>query len=369
MELCLNIRDYLEDPSRPLHQQVDEAVEVARKATQWGYTAIYCPQHYVSHPTVWPQPMPVLARLMPEAPDVRLVTGILLLTYMNPLDVAEQVATFDQLSKGRFVLGVGLGYRELELEAFNTNRSERLSRFNESLEVMKLLWSGDEVNFDGRYWHIHGARMAITPMQQPHPPIWFASHSPRATRRAANDADGCLLGPQTAWDDISSLASIYWETRQASGNPAGTLGMHRCVAMSTDPETAAAEARAVGERKGAMYGGWGMQEDSVVDLGLDRNRSLHEWTIIGSPQDCLERLSNCETDEPSPIRRPHLHQLPRIPLRPHGIPPALLRRSHPETPLTPCQSPNFRSSWANRTLRPPSPTRPYDATPLTQSIH
>ena len=162
MELCLNIRDYLEDPSRPIHQQVDEAVEVARKATEWGYTAIYCPQHYVSHPTVWPQPLPVLARLMPEAPDVRLVTGILLLTYMNPLDVAEQVATMDQLSGGRFVLGVGLGYRELELEAFNTNRSERLSRFNESLEVMKLLWSGEEVNFDGQYWHIHGARMAIT---------------------------------------------------------------------------------------------------------------------------------------------------------------------------------------------------------------
>ena len=129
MELCLNIRDYLEDPSRPLHQQVDEAVEVARKATEWGYTAIYCPQHYVSHPTVWPQPMPVLARLMPEAPEVKLVTGILLLTYMNPLDVAEQVATMDQLSGGRFVLGVGLGYRELELEAFNTNRSERLQPF------------------------------------------------------------------------------------------------------------------------------------------------------------------------------------------------------------------------------------------------
>ena len=298
MELCLNIRDYLEDPSRPLHQQVDEAVEVARKATEWGYTAIYCPQHYVSHPTVWPQPLPVLARLMPEAPDVRLVTGILLLTYMNPLDVAEQVATFDQLSKGRFVLGVGLGYRELELEAFNTNRSERLSRFNESLEVMKLLWTGEEVNFDGQYWHIHGARMAITPMQQPHPPIWFASHSPRATRRAANAADGCLLGPQTAWEDISSLAAIYWETREASDRgPTGMLGMHRAVAMSTNRETAASEARAVGERKGAMYGGWGMQENSVVDLGLDRNRPIHEWTIMGSPSECLETLARTERED------------------------------------------------------------------------
>ena len=140
--------------------------------------------------------------------------------------------------------------------------------------------------------------MAITPMQQPHPPIWFASHSPRATRRAANDADGCLLGPQTAWEDISSLASIYWETRESSDRgPTGMLGMHRAVAMSTNREIAASEARAVGERKGAMYGGWGMQENSVVDLGLDRNRPIHEWTIMGSPSECLETLARTERED------------------------------------------------------------------------
>ena len=195
---------------------------------------------------------------------------------------------------------------------------------------MKLLWSGEEVNFDGQYWHIHGARMAITPMQQPHPPIWFASHSPRATRRAANAADGCLLGPQTAWEDISSLASIYWETREASDRgPTGMLGMHRAVAMSTNRETAASEARAVGERKGAMYGGWGMQENSVVDLGLDRNRPIHEWTIIGSPEECLETLV-CRSGGPSPVRRPHLHQLPRRALSPHGNLQRFSGRGHPQ---------------------------------------
>ena len=58
MELCLNIRDYLEDPSRPLHQQVDEAVEVARKATEWGYTAIYCPNTTSPTPPSGPNPCP-----------------------------------------------------------------------------------------------------------------------------------------------------------------------------------------------------------------------------------------------------------------------------------------------------------------------
>ena len=94
------------------------------------------------------------------------------------------------------------------------------------------------------------------------------------------------------------MAAIYWETREASDRgPTGMLGMHRAVAMSTNRETAASEARAVGERKGAMYGGWGMQENSVVDLGLDRNRPIHEWTIIGSPSECLETLARSESED------------------------------------------------------------------------
>jgi hypothetical protein len=67
--------------------------------------------------------------------------------------------------------------------------------------------------------------------------------------------------------------------------------------MSSDRESAAAEARAVGERKGQMYGGWGMQENSVVDLGLDRSRPLDEWTVIGSAADCLETLARSEEED------------------------------------------------------------------------
>ncbi|MCZ6874329.1 MAG: LLM class flavin-dependent oxidoreductase, partial [bacterium] len=77
--------------------------------------AIYIPQHFISHPTVWPQPLLVLARIVVEAPQVKLATGIMLLPFLNPVQVAEQVATMDHLCKGRFILGVGLGYRQVEL--------------------------------------------------------------------------------------------------------------------------------------------------------------------------------------------------------------------------------------------------------------
>jgi alkanesulfonate monooxygenase SsuD/methylene tetrahydromethanopterin reductase-like flavin-dependent oxidoreductase (luciferase family) len=292
MDVALNLRDFLEDPHRPLYEQVDEAVEIARCAFDWGFAAIYLPQHFISHPTVWPQPLPVLARLIPEAPQVKLVTGILLLPFLNPVDVAEQVATMDHLCKGRFVLGVGLGYRQAELEAFGTNRGERLSRFREALHLLKLLWTGQEVTFEGRHWRVHGARMAVLPVQKPHPPIWIASHSVRATRRAAALGDGCLLGPQAGWSDMARLAALYWEALAEVGTGAsGRLGAHRCIAVASDWETAIREARAAGERKAAMYGGWSMQEATTVDLGLGRQRALADWAVVGSPTDCCETLS------------------------------------------------------------------------------
>ena len=141
------------------------------------------PQHWVSHPTIWPQPFQVLARLAPETGDMRLLTGIVLLPLHNPVQIAEDAATLDHICRGRFTLGVGIGYRETELEAVGATRRDRAPRLTESIELMKRLWSGEEVDHEGRYWTLHGARMGFFPVQQPHPPIW--DRLPERRRRPA----------------------------------------------------------------------------------------------------------------------------------------------------------------------------------------
>ena len=78
--------------------------------------------HWISHPTIWLQPMPVLARLAPENDALRLITGVILLPLLNPVDIAEQVVTLDHITNGRLILGLGLGYREKELEAVGSAR-------------------------------------------------------------------------------------------------------------------------------------------------------------------------------------------------------------------------------------------------------
>ena len=223
----------MEDPDRPMYQQVEEAAEVCRRAKSLGFSVIYAPQHYISHPTVWMQPMQTLARLAPDAEGLKLLTGVLLLPYHNPVDLAEQTVTLDHISNGRFVLGVGIGYRIAELSAFGTNRRDRVSRFEESLELMKLLWSGEEVNFDGKHWQVQNAKLGLTPVQKPHPPIWVAAQSRGAVRRAAALADRVVLGPQPGWNDVGTLTRQYKEALDELGkDSAGRIGAHRSIAIA-----------------------------------------------------------------------------------------------------------------------------------------
>ena len=298
MDVGLYIRDYLEDPSRPLFEQVEDAAEICRHAAALGFSAIYMPQHFIAYPTLWLQPMQTLARLAPDTGTMKLMTGILLLTYHNPVDIAEQTVTLDHLSGGRFILGVGLGYREKELGAFGTNRADRVSRFEESINLMQQLWTGEEVTFEGKHWQVHEARMTITPVQKPHPPIWIAAQSAGAAHRAAAIGDACLIGPQPSWEDFRLLAGKY---RQAllevgKGSP-GLLAANRSMAIAKDRETAVSQAKRAGEAKAGMYSSFNMQEATTVGLGLGGSRDLADWAIAGSPSDCVELITRCHEED------------------------------------------------------------------------
>ena len=296
MQVGIYIRDYMEDPTRPMYDQIEEAAEVCRVAGSFGFGAIYMPQHFIGYPTVWPQPMQILSRLAPEAKGLRLLTGIIMLPYHNPVDIAEQTVTMDQISNGRFTLGLGLGYREKELEAFGTNRRDRASRFEESLELMKLLWTGDEVTFEGKHWTVHEGRLSLLPVQKPHPPVWVATQSRAAVRRAARVCDAAIIGPQPKWEDYKALAGMYREALEEYGT-AGTLAANRSMAIGRDRDTAIREALATGEKKAAQYRGFEMQESTTVDFGLGGGRTLPDWAITGTPQECAERVARCHEED------------------------------------------------------------------------
>lgn len=290
LQIGIHLTPFFSPTDRPASQIFDDALAVIRAASTMGYQWVSAPQHLLSHPTVWPQPFPLLARLAPETGTMRLRTSILLLPLLNPVEVAENAATLDHLCHGRLILGVGNGYREAELQAAGVTRKDRAPKVEESIALMKRLWSGEEVTFEGRYCRVHKVRMGFTPYQKPHPPLELGAQSEGAARRAARITDGIFLGPQISWASVTHLAGLYRRTREENGRDPGTVGASRSLIVGKDREDAARMARAYLDRTFNTYRTWEMQERTMAQLQLGFDIPLEDWTIHGSPRDCVETI-------------------------------------------------------------------------------
>ncbi len=290
MQIGFHLTPFWSPTDRSPTQIIDEAIEVVAAASKMGYAWVSMGNHWLSYPTIWPQPIPLVARLAPETGSMLLRTSVLLLPLFNAVEMAETVATLDHICHGRLVLGLSIGYREAELQAAGLTRKDRVPKLEESIELMKRLWSGDEVTFEGKYTRVEHARMGFTPYQKPHPPIELGAQSEGATKRAARIADGVFFGPQDAWRDVARLAGVYRRAREEQGKELGMLGASRSLMLARNKDQARSVARTYLEKTFNMYRTWSMQERSMVELQLDFDKDLDDWSINGSSADCVEMM-------------------------------------------------------------------------------
>src|SRR5205807_1849381 len=120
------------------------------------------------------------------------------LPYRNPFVVAKACATLDVLSGGRFTLAVGAGYLKGEFAALGVDHAERNELFDEALAVLKAIWTGDDVSFEGRHFNARGITSHPRPTAVPHPPIWIGGNSGQARQRVADLGDGWAPFPAPA---------------------------------------------------------------------------------------------------------------------------------------------------------------------------
>ncbi len=121
---------------------------------------------------------------------LRLIPNIVVLPYRNPFIVAKSGATLDLLSGGRFTLAVGAGYLKGEFAALGVDHAERNDLFDEALDVIKAIWTSDDVSFVGRHFSARGITAHPRPVSDPHPPIWIGGNSGQARQRVADRAQG-----------------------------------------------------------------------------------------------------------------------------------------------------------------------------------
>jgi alkanesulfonate monooxygenase SsuD/methylene tetrahydromethanopterin reductase-like flavin-dependent oxidoreductase (luciferase family) len=240
-----------------------EQVKTARDA---GFSSLWLPQHFVSGPTMRQlSTSPILGLLAGIAPGMALGTGVLLLPMLNPVLLAEEAATIDHLTGGNFTLGVGLGYREAEFQAFGVERRSRVPRFREYIEVMRRLWTEERVTFHGKYLHFDDIGLSLRPKNPAGIPIWVGSAVDDGVKRAAEIGDSWISAGAMSRDDLQRWWSMFHEARAAHGK---SLNYPRQVARECfcgpDIKTATTLAAGPLSAKYARYAGngWGSFDPS-----------------------------------------------------------------------------------------------------------
>ena len=121
---------------------------------------------------------------------LRLIPNIVVLPYRNPFVVAKSGATLDLLSGGRFTLAIGVGYMKKEFAALGVDFDERGALLEEALDVIRTIWTTDDVTYEGRHFTAQGITAHPRPPSRPHPPIWIGGNTAAARRRVAEYGDG-----------------------------------------------------------------------------------------------------------------------------------------------------------------------------------
>ncbi len=292
MKFGLYIGD--EDLAVPEHQQWATICAIAERAQQAGVSSLMFGQHFLYSGYRWLQPTVVLARLAGEVDtSVRLSTGILELPLHHPVALAEELATLDVVTEGRLDVGVGIGYRREEFDAMGVEFARRGALFDESLHLIRRLWTDDVVTADGS-WPLREATPHIRPVQRPTPPVYIGAQGPVGVRRAATMADGWLVTPRLAGADLYDLVEVFRTSRQAAGLSPGRTVMMRHLMVGRTADEALDIYASIGQDRAVAYASRG--HERIGAAVSDDFRSFARTHVIhGTAADCLAQMAELRT--------------------------------------------------------------------------
>lgn len=270
-----------------------DMLEEAELADDLGFAFFLLTEHHFWYDGYCPALLVGCGAVAARTQRLKVGTAMVLLPMYDPLRVAEAAAVADAISGGRLILGVALGYRDVEFDAVGLERRTRGRRLTEGIQIVRRAWAEKRVTYRGEIFQVEDAPGSIPPIQ-PTVPIWVGAGSPAAVQRAASLACPILIPAVVPLENVRRLVAIYRETGANAGVPAEALkvGLMRVVWVD---ETDASAQDYIVPRLRAMwreqYGGWGLfLDEDGQPIADDRSGFLSrrveqaiDESLIGSP--------------------------------------------------------------------------------------
>ncbi len=215
------------------------ALRTVEVAERLSYHSVWLPEgHFREGATS--SPLAGLAAFSARTERIRLATTSILLPIHHPLRVAAEVATLDTLSGGRVILGLGRGFQTPIFEGFGVAQKSKRDRFDEALDAILASWSGEPFQLDGTFYaSLEGkpVRVALRPLQRPHPPLVVAAFGPKGLRQAASRCLPYLASPLETLPVLEENFHV-WQDHLPGPLPEGSLRapVMRTIFVSKDAD-------------------------------------------------------------------------------------------------------------------------------------
>lgn len=262
-------------------------IEQAKLAEQAGLDSIWLSEHHGAADGYLPSLLPLAAAILASTKRLVVGTAVLLAPFHDPLRLAEDVAVLDQMSGGRFILGMGTGWRRSEFRAFGANPATRGRTLEETVEVLRLAWRGERFGFDGRVHRIDSAIVRPQPFTPGGPPIWLGGTGPRALVRAGRLGDG-YFGVCTPFDTAMSTFDAVLESVPAERRDRFSFGQLRSGFIADDPDLGWKLARRGMTYTMDVHARWAREEAGTPvepDATLTPEDAVRLYNLIGTVDD------------------------------------------------------------------------------------
>ena len=219
-----------------LDRAIDETIAEAQLAEASGFDSCFFGEHHQDKDGFLPSPLIVCTAVAARTTKLTVGTSVILLPLHHPVRIAEDVVTLDLISKGRVILGVGIGYQPADFRAFNVPMEHRAALFEEGIEILRRSWSGEPFSFHGKHYSLDDVRVTPSPFQRGGPPLWIGASIDGAARRAGRIADGFVGTPSTGLANARRLIEVYRDAATAAGRKPTVVQMRDAWVAPTRAE-------------------------------------------------------------------------------------------------------------------------------------
>jgi probable F420-dependent oxidoreductase len=205
------------------------------RAEALGYEGLWVQEQIIGDSPIL-EPVTLLTYAAALTTKPHLGTSVLLTVIRNPIQLAKSLASLDQLSHGRLIVGVGIGGPHVPEAVFGVSSERRGRRFVEGLQAMKALWTQPQATISGEFWRFENIAMEPKPAQKPHPPLWFGAREPVALKRAVRHGNGWMgAGSSSSADFVAQAEHLRRFLDEAKRDPRDfTVSKRVYIAIDSD---------------------------------------------------------------------------------------------------------------------------------------